>query len=351
LGNKRTQEEGGMSDRRPPDSREWNDLVEQARHVDMVWLVERYGVKLRKVGRFAYEYVGPCPVCGTGTDRFSIKPNGRLFNCRVCARGGKGAIDLLMFLADVDFATAVRELTGTLSGELRVKSPQAEARDKQRQQEQADYEAAQHAKARKLWRGHKPAAGSLVETYLHARGYHFPIPLTIGFLPASEKYPPTMISAFALPNLDRPGVLGPPRDVQSVHLTALLPDGSDRVRAEGAKRIIGRPLARPLVMSVIADDNILCISEGVESALAFAAARYGSWAAGSAPHLPALAQTIPEHIDTVVIEQHDDEAGIRNTKRLIERLHEREQEKRESEQRQGVRPSRPMKIRIFGDRG
>jgi CHC2 zinc finger len=332
----------------PPDSREWDALVEQARHIDMLRLVERYGAKLRKVG---YEYIGPCPVCGTGTDRFSIKPNGKLFNCRVCARGGKGAIDLLMFLAGVNFATAVRELTGTLSGELRVKSPQAEAHDRQRQQEQANYEAEQHNTARKLWHSALSPAGTLVETYLHARGYHFPIPPTIRFLRASGKYPPTMISAFALPNFDRPGVLGPPRDVKSVHLTALLPNGSDRVRTKVAKRIIGRPLARPLVMSAIADDNILCISEGVESALAFAAARYGSWAAGSAPHLPALAQTIPEHIDTIIIEQHDDKAGIRNTKRLIELLREREQEKRESEHRQGVRPSRPMNIRIFGDRG
>jgi hypothetical protein len=327
--------------------REWDALVDQARCVDMVQLVERYGVKLRKVGP---EYVGPCPVCGTGTDRFSIRPNDKLFNCRACARGGKGAIDLVMFLADVDFAPAVRQLTSASMGELRAQAAEAKTRDKLQQQAQANYEAEQHAKARKLWNSRSPAAGSLVETYLHARGYHFPIPLTIGFLPASEKYPPTMISAFALPNLDRPGVLGPPRDVHSVHLTALLPDGSDRVRTEGAKRIIGRPLARPLVMSVIADDNILCISEGVESALAFAAARYGSWAAGSAPHLPALAQTIPEHIDTIVIEQHDDEAGIRDTKRLIERLREREQERRESEQRQGVRLSRPMNIRIFGDR-
>jgi hypothetical protein len=332
-----------MTGQRPSDSREWNDLVEQARHVDMVRLVERYGVKLRKVGP---EYVGPCPVCGTGTDRFSIKPNDKLFNCRVCARGGKGAIDLVMFLANVDFAHAVRQLISASMGELRAKSSQAEAHDKLRQQAQANYEAEQHATANKHWRRHQPSAGSLVETYLHARGYHFSIPPTIGFLPASEKYPPTMIAAFALPQEDEPGVLSKPRDVRSVHLTALLPDGSDRLRVNGAKKIIGRPLNQPIALSAISDGLSLAITEGIEDALAYTAVGYSAWAAGSASHLASLALSIPDYVTTLIIEQHADENGVgeRETKKLVQILRERERKRLEQMRKQGVRPERAMEI-------
>jgi hypothetical protein len=340
-----------MTGQRPPDSREWNDLVEQARHVDMLRLVERYGVKLSRVG---HEYVGPCPVCGTGTDRFSIKPNGRLFNCRVCARGGKGAIDLLMFLAGVDFATAVRELTGTLSGELRVKSPQAEARDKQLQQERVEYESAQHEKAKKLWRSRQPIAGSLVETYLHARGYHGPIPPTLGFLPASEKYPPAMVAAFALPRESigdepiEPGTLAAPRSAQvsAVHITALLPNGSDRLRGKGGKKIIGRPLNRPIVLSAISDGLSLAITEGIEDALAYTAAGYSAWAAGSGVHLVPLALSIPDYVTMLIIEQHADENGVgeRETEKLVQILRERERKRLEKMRKQGVRPERAMEI-------
>jgi hypothetical protein len=258
------------------------------------------------------EYSGPCLICRAGDDRFSINPSSQLFHCRVCMGGGRGPIDLEMFLTGVDFTIAVRQLTGTdIPADLRGNTVEAAADDKPRRQEQADYEAKQHAMAAWLWRMHRPAAGSLVQTYLHARGYHLLIPPTIGFLPASGKYPPSMITAFALPNIDRPGVLGPPQDVRSVNITTLLPDGSDRVRTLGAKKIIGRVLARPLVMAAIGNNSILCITEGIESALAFAAAGFGSWAAGSAPHMAALAQTIPEHIERLVIEQHDERQGVR----------------------------------------
>jgi putative DNA primase/helicase len=340
-----------MTRKRRLDGRDWSDLVEQARCVDMVGLVERHGVKLREVGP---EYVGPCPVCGTGDDRFSIRPVAELFNCRVCARGGKGAIDLQMFLTgDDDFVTSVKQLTGTdIPSELRTNTAEAKARDKLRQQEDVAYEVAQHRKATWLWSQRRPPQGTIVETYLHARGYHFPIPPTIGFLPASGDYAPAMIAAFALPQEYEPGALGKPCDVRSVHLTPLLPDGSDRLRTKDAKKIIGRPLGRPIAVSAIGDGSSLAISEGIEDALAYAAAGYGSWAAGSAPHLPPLALTIPDYVTTLIIEQHADENGVgeRETKKLVQALRERECERRKQKRKLGVRPERAMEIIVCGGR-
>jgi CHC2 zinc finger len=325
----------------PIDSREWNSLVEQARNVDMVWLAERYGAKLVKDGPSGLELVGGCPVCNAGTDRFSIRPRDKLFNCRVCGRGGRGPIDLLMFLAGIEFAPAVRQLTGTLSGELRSRSPEDIGREQQRQQSAAGHEKLQHDIARKIWHTASSPPGTIVEKYLHARGYHFPIPETVRFLPSNGKYPDAMVSAFALPSTDRPGELGPPRDVKAIHLTALLEDGSDRQRAKGAKRIIGKTLARPIAVSPIGDDRLLCISEGIEDALAFCAAGFGSWAAGSAPHMVALAQTIPDYIVRLIIARHDDDDGHKYSARLVDAIREQE--------RQGVRPRHPMDIQFYGD--
>jgi hypothetical protein len=129
--------------------------------------------------------------------------------------------------------------------------------------------------------------------------------------------------------------------VRSVHLTALREDGSDRQRAEGAKRIIGKTLARPIAVSLIGSNGILCISEGVEDALAFAAAGFGSWAAGSAPHMVALAQTIPDDISRLIIARHDDDDGHKYSARLVDAIREQE--------RQGVRPGHPMDIQFYGD--
>src|SRR5262249_11963881 len=102
---------------------EWRHLVDQARARDMLDLACQHGVDLREEGQ---EFVGACPVCGIGNDRFAIRPAKQVFNCRICGRGGKGAIDLEIFCSGVDYVEAVKRLTSTtwLSGH---RSPAAEA--------------------------------------------------------------------------------------------------------------------------------------------------------------------------------------------------------------------------------
>jgi hypothetical protein len=97
--------------------------------------------------------------------------------------------------------------------------------------------------------------------------------------------------------------------VGSVHLTKLKPDGSDRIREEKGKIIIGRPLGLPIAISPITDSLTLAITEGIEDALAYRAIDCAAWAAGSAPFLPALAEHIPDYVTTVIIEQHIDADG------------------------------------------
>jgi hypothetical protein len=297
---------------------EWNALVDQARASNMIGIAQAHGAQLRKSSG---EFVGPCPVCGTGYDRFAINARKGCFNCRVCGKGGRGPIDLEMFLGGCEFVEAVKRLTN--SEFVTATDSPSTKRDAAAHCKQD--EAKQHAKASWLWKQRQPAAGSPVETYLRARGYVEVIPPTIGYLPARDHYPHAMISAIALPNEIEPGELGPPRVVRSVHLTKLKPDGSDRLREEGAKITIGRPLGLPIAISCITDGLSLAITEGIEDALAYRAAGFAAWAAGSAPFIPTLAEHIPSYITTVIIEQHIDPDGQaqRAVTQLQERLGER----------------------------
>jgi putative DNA primase/helicase len=282
---------------------EWNVLVDQARASDMIEIAQAHGAQLRKSSG---EFVGPCPVCRAGYDRFAINPQKNVFNCRGCGKGGRGPIDLEIFLGDCDFVEAVERLTDTTSLNDQQPSP---AKGAATRREREQYDAKQHAKAIWLWSLRRSVAGSPVETYLRTRGYVGAIPPTIGYLPARDQYPHAMIGAFALPNEIELGELGVPRVVRSVHLTKLKPDGSDRIREDEGKIIVGRPRGLPIAISCITDGLSLAITEGIEDALAYRAAGFAAWAAGSAPFIPALAEHIPSYITTVIIEQHIDPDG------------------------------------------
>src|SRR5262249_59749269 len=70
----------------------------------------RRGHPLKRAGR---ELVGPCPVCG-GRDRFAVHTGKRIWNCRVCAKGGD-VIDLVKHIDGSTTTEAVRTLTGMSS--------------------------------------------------------------------------------------------------------------------------------------------------------------------------------------------------------------------------------------------
>jgi hypothetical protein len=127
-----------------------------------------------------------------------------------------------------------------------------------------------------------------------------------------------MIAAYAMPNEVEPCELGPPLKVQSVHLTRLLPDGSDRVRKKGGKITIGRPLGLPIAVSSITDGLSLVVCEGIEDALAYAADGFAAWAAGSSAFFPAIATSIPDYVTSVAVEMHPD--AVAKAKRLVELL-------------------------------
>jgi hypothetical protein len=190
-----------------------------------------------------------------------------------------------------------------------------------------EYERKQCEKARWMWSQRRPLTGSIVERYLsEVRGITCPLPATLGFLPPHrpEHHFPAMIAAFGLVDEPQPGVLGKPRDVNSVHLTLLKPDGSGKAEVKPNKLIIGSPCGLPIVLAPPNDLLGLAICEGIEDALtAHTATGLGAWAAGAAGFLPKLTDAVPSYIEAVTVFAHGDNAGEDNAGKLASVLRRR----------------------------
>lgn len=169
----------------------------------------------------------------------------------------------------------------------------------------------------------RPADGTIVETYLReARGYAGAIPATLGFLPATTNYPPSMIALFGMPYEVEPGILHLPLDrVAAVHLTRLMPDGRGKAAGEKAKIMIGPVKGSPIVLAPPNDLLGLVIAEGIETGLSIhQATGLGVWAAGAASFMPALANIVPDYIDTLTVVGEADPAGYKGAVELVDCL-------------------------------
>ncbi len=256
----------------------------------------------------------PCPLCGPfksphGRRRkvmrvWRIEPGFATYHCSRCGKSGY-----------------VRDRHAPTPDPARLAQARAEAAERDR-----IHRASRLAKAHWLWSRRQPAAGTLAETYLRdARGYHGPLPATLGFLPSSGKYPPAMIAAFGVAHETETGVIAIADDaVRGVHITRLLHDGSGRERGDRAKIMIGHSIGSPIVLAAPNDLLGLAIAEGVEKTLtAHEATGLGAWAAGCASRLPALADAIAPYIENVTIVADDDPDGRRHAATLAERLRAR----------------------------
>jgi hypothetical protein len=127
-----------------------------------------------------------------------------------------------------------------------------------------------------------------------------------------------MIAAFGLSRETEPGIIAIAEDaVTGVHITRLLPDGSDRERGERAKIMVGHSTGSPIVLAPPNDLLGIAITEGIEDALSVhQATGLGAWAAGCASRMPALAPHIPTYIECVTILVDDDLEGRRHAETL-----------------------------------
>jgi Toprim domain len=260
-------------------------------------------------GKFGIHDIA-CPLCGPERRSPANRVRGVLrlwyvspgFISFVCARCGEEG-----FVRDRDAPKINAVTRARVSSELE-QHRQAGAAERLR-------------KALALWRSRQPLRGTFAERYLReARAYSGQLPATIGFLPARREYPPAMIAGFGLVDELEPGVIVlPDAKLKGVHLTRLAPDGSDRDRGEKAKIMIGHSKGWPIVLSPPTDGLGLIIAEGIESSLSgFEATGLCTWAAGSASRLPALADAIPNWVESATILADDDVDGRRHAASLAQ---------------------------------
>jgi hypothetical protein len=147
-------------------------------------------------------------------------------------------------------------------------------------------------RARHLWSCRKDCAGTVVETYLKARGCSL-LPSSIGYLEPGAYPHPAMIAGFGIPDEPEPGAISL-ADPLGVHLTFLDFDGSGKADIDRPKIMMGPSCSFPIVVAQPNDLLGLAITEGIEDAISVhEATGLGAWAAGSANRMAALATRVP----------------------------------------------------------
>jgi hypothetical protein len=262
-------------------------------------------------------YLVPCPVPSHGKGRGDRRPSLHI------ADGDKRLLVRCYAGCDPRDVLDVLRRRGLIENHDRVSRKPERLAEQRHDQQHAAREHEQHEKARWLWSKRRPITDTVAETYLRARGIVCPLPATLGFLPATDVYPPTMIACFGFAIEPEPGVLAAPADVDAVHVTRLLPDGSDRERGDDdkGKFMLGRSIGKPIVIAPPNDLLGLCICEGIEDALtAHQALGIGAWTAGAAGRMPGLADAVPSVVDCVTIYTHGDKAGRDGAQGLADAL-------------------------------
>lgn len=304
----------------------FEDWRTQARSVPIGRVLSARGIKLRGNAK---EACGPCPKCG-GKDRFSVNHTKQVWNCRGCDLGGD-VIGLVEMLDACDFIAACENLTGLpcpTGKDAKPVDPQRQAELEQqrerynKEQQQREYLDRVDVKRKGelagwLWeRREEITETCAVGVYLRKRGYTAVFPSTLGYLPPNDRQPPAMIAAFCLPDQGAP--------VRAVHITRLLPDGTDRERSDKGKIIIGKPKGMPIVLAPPNDLLALNVCEGIENGLKYFLRRGGGvWVAGAAGLLPTLAPVVPTYTECVNIFADPDQVGIKKGQELARALRSR----------------------------
>ncbi|MCW5581166.1 MAG: hypothetical protein KIS72_07490 [Luteimonas sp.] len=206
------------------------------------------GVALRRRGRI---HVGLCPFHAERTPSFTIHDQRGFYHCFGCGAHGD-AIDWLRHRDGLDFAAALDRLDG---GHHPLPPRQMPA---PHPATPADEESL--AWARSLWAAGLPACGTVVETYLQARGIELPLPEALRFAPAlpesdTARCYPAMLAAI----VDGGG------DLIGVHRTYLRPDGRGKAAVPAAKKVAGRVAGGSIRLAQAGP--AIGLAEGIETAL------------------------------------------------------------------------------------
>ena len=146
-----------------------------------------------------------------------------------------------------------------------------------------------------------PAVGTLVETYLKARGISIPVPSSLRFHPRLKHRSGSEWPAMV-------GLVMRGSDLVAIHRTFLARDGTGKAPVDPQKMMLGP--CRGGAVRLADADAVLMVGEGIETCLsAMQATGYPAWAALSAPGLRALELPMPASATEVIILADGDAAG------------------------------------------
>ena len=165
-----------------------------------------------------------------------------------------------------------------------------------------------------MWDRSQPAEGTVAETYLRARGYRGPIPISLRYVtgrhPSDEQFHPVMIGAAMLSG--NPNIVG-------IHRTFLRADGSGKVPID-AKLSLGEVRGACVPLALAPVDGRAAVSEGIETGLSvLQATGIPTLAALSAGGMKAL--ILPAGVQEVFIAADHDDAGLNSAQAAARRWH------------------------------
>ncbi|WP_051305112.1 DUF7146 domain-containing protein [Chitinilyticum litopenaei] len=277
---------------------------------------------------------GPCPLCGTGKDRFRFSDReGRgTYICNQCCPDGGDGFALLRGWLRVDFIEACRYVSRFLGGAGVVAGAGLSAAEiEQRQRREAEQQARDWAKVaaqnRAIWQQCQPiTAACPAGLYLAQRGLELgEYPRTLRFHPALPYWERNeageLVKLGEFPAMVAP-VLAPDGRALALHKTHLTPDGRKAAVAEVKKMTRASGRLEGAAIRLHAPTHQLAIAEGIETALAVTAANnLPCWAGVSAFGLAHA--WLPDSVSEVFVFGDLDAsgAGQRAARQLAERMH------------------------------
>lgn len=166
---------------------------------------------------------------------------------------------------------------------------------------------------RQLWEQSRPAAGTMVEQYLHGRWLTGSIPPTLRYLPDCPHKPTQRRYMAMVAAVTR----WPDRQPVAIHRTYLKPDGSGKIEHPQNRMMLGD--AKGGAVRLAPHGSQLGLAEGIETALSVQLATgMPMWACLSTSGLQNV--FLPDDVQEVVICADHDEPGQRAAARAAERF-------------------------------
>lgn len=166
--------------------------------------------------------------------------------------------------------------------------------------------------ALRIWRESRPAAGTLAESYLRARGISIDPPASLRFHGALRH-----ASGQCLPALVA-GVQDASGRIVAIHRTFLRPDGAGKAPVKPQKAALG-PIGGGAVRLAAAAGEVLQLAEGVETAAALSMATGNPvWAALGTAGLVSV--VLPDCVRRVIVCADGDPPGEAAARKAAARL-------------------------------